>query len=533
MSRTTQAELPRSRPVEPVTKQDAPACRTRSRTTTTTDKRGIDSRTPESGMVTTSVSAENATVKRLRGRTVPGRPTSFSMPTTGSSSLSALYVPSLPAMPRTPPPAPSKDSIRDFAGYFATLSTPRKSHGQGETDPTSAHHLNQNAVSSSSARTESTDNGYSVDTVSPSIPTGSGSACRHDHHQRGRRHSSLSSTTSATLSVSTTTDQTTTTTAEEESRVERELLVPPPRVTLAVATAAASAEPVGRAGLRVRLRVRQPSEEEQGNSLSRSSSNTAAAAKRRRRAIHRHTPEEADDDDEYFDEFRTRKKKRTGSAGKEGLLGGERETRGRELSATASRESTASLGSAAPKSSHGRNTRSSTLAADPAQTLESVGAANKALDDRLREIGLRVVNVASDGNCLFRVFAHQLFDDAGRHLELRRAICDYLKTHAETLSCYNWNEHGESYEQYVTRMRKPKVWGGYLELYAFTQLYACRLIIYESDREQVFGGEGGDVPDNARVVRLSYHGGVHYNSVVPAEQDGEDDVASSVGTEGE
>ncbi|KAJ9119949.1 hypothetical protein QFC24_005432 [Naganishia onofrii] len=144
------------------------------------------------------------------------------------------------------------------------------------------------------------------------------------------------------------------------------------------------------------------------------------------------------------------------------------------------------------------------------------------------------------GNCLFRVFAHQLFDDASRHLELRTSICDYLKTHAETLSCYNWNEHGESYDQYVARMRKPKVWGGYLELYAFTQLYACRLIIYESDREQVFGegGAGGEKEEDmssgnaARVVRLSYHGGVHYNSVVPAERDGqEDDDASSMGSD--
>lgn len=121
----------------------------------------------------------------------------------------------------------------------------------------------------------------------------------------------------------------------------------------------------------------------------------------------------------------------------------------------------------------------------------------------------------STGNCLFRVFAHQLFNDPNRHLEMRTAICDYLKTHADTLSCYNWNEYGESYEQYVARMRKSRVWGGYLELYAFTQLYACRLIIYESDREQVFG-EGNDVPEDAKVVRLSYHGGVHYNSVVPA-----------------
>ncbi|KAJ9098948.1 hypothetical protein QFC19_006172 [Naganishia cerealis] len=406
-------------------------------------------------------------------------------------------------MPRTPPPAPSKDSIRDFAGYFATLSTPRKSHGSGETGPTSA--LNQSAVSS---RTASTDTNDSVDTASPSIS---------DSYSKKRlRCRSLSSTTSATLSVSTT-DHTTTTTAEEESRVERELLVKP-----------RSAAPE-RSGLRVRLRVRQASDGEFETDRSRCPS----VAKRPCKDIDNGGGGDDDDEGEYLETSSrhdtSRKKKRSTRSKnvQDRIIDGKRRTRSRDVSTPASRESTASIGSAVPKSSHGRNTRSNTLAADPAQTLETVGAANKALDDRLREIGLRVVNVASDGNCLFRVFAHQLFDDVSRHFELRTAICDYLKTHADTLSCYNWNEHGESYEQYVTRMRKPKVWGGYLELYAFTQLYACRLIIYESDREQVFG-EGDDVPENAKVVRLSYHGGVHYNSVVPTEQDGEGDDISSM-----
>ncbi|KAI5448939.1 hypothetical protein NCC49_005761 [Naganishia albida] len=388
-------------------------------------------------------------------------------------------------MPRTPPPAPSQDSIRDFVGYFSTLSTPHRNVGRGDTGGTSR--LNQSAVSNSTTSTEST---HSIDTASPSV-----SGTRRMRLRR--RHSAASSDTSATLSVSTTAH--TTTTAEEESRVERELTVAP--------------VPAPRPGLRVRLRLRPPETRDchTGHSTSPGSEK-------------RQQQEEEDDDEEYVDgpKARTRygKKRRTNRVDSplEDVkpLEGKRKRRIRMASSVpGSRESTASLGSMAPRSSHGRNTRSSTLVAEPVQTLESVEAANKALDTRLRQIGLRVFNVASDGNCLFRVFAHQLFNDPNRHLELRTAICDYLKTHADTLSCYNWNEHGESYEQYVARMRKSRVWGGYLELYAFTQLYACRLIIYESDREQVFG-EGDDVPEDAKVVRLSYHGGVHYNSVVPA-----------------
>lgn len=203
MPRPTKPSRPRSRQVEPVSIQDAPARRTRSKTSTNVDHRGIDGATSEPSL------AKKPNVKEpgLLASLHPARALSLSLPSSTSSSL-ALYT--LPAMPRTPPPAPSKDSIRDFVGYFAKLSTPRRNHGAGETGPSSK--LNQSAISTSTTSTETTD---SVDTASPSI-----SARRRI---RPRRHSSVGSDTSATLSVSTTTQ--TTSTAEEESRVERELTV--------------------------------------------------------------------------------------------------------------------------------------------------------------------------------------------------------------------------------------------------------------------------------------------------------------------
>jgi hypothetical protein len=226
-------------------------------------------------------------------------------------------------MPRTPPPAPSQDSIRDFVGYFATLSTPRRNQGSGETGPTSR--LNQSAISDS---TTSTDTIHSVDTASPSV-----SGTRRTRLQR--RHSSPASDTSATLSVSTTTH--TTTTAEEESRVERELTVAP--------------VPAPRPGLRVRLRLRASENSE--SDAARSSS--TGSGKRRE--------EEEDDDEEYVEgpKARTRHGKKRRSNRVESPLedvqpaeGKRKRKRRTRIASTVpgSRESTASIGSVAPRSEY-------------------------------------------------------------------------------------------------------------------------------------------------------------------------------------
>ena len=322
MSRPTKPTRPRSRQVELVSNQDAPARRTRSKTTTNVDHRGIDGATSEPPL------AMKADVKDL-GRLAsvhPARALSLSLPSSTSSSL-ALYT--LPAMPRTPPPAPSKDSIRDFVGYFASLSTPRRNHGAGETGPSSK--LNQSAVSTSTTSTETTD---SVDTASPSV-----SAPRRI---RPRRHSSTGSDTSATLSVSTTTQ--TTTTAEEESRVERELTVTP------------HSQP-SRPHLRVRLTLRRA---DSGTDVDPRNASQDSPEKRGQQDDDDDDDVDEDDDEDYVDSPKGRarqvKKRRTSrvnsTAEENGKhFGGRRRGRSRLAStAPGSRESTASIGSAVPRS---------------------------------------------------------------------------------------------------------------------------------------------------------------------------------------
>lgn len=257
--------------------------------------------------------------ERLSSLRHPARALSLSLPSSTASSL-ALYT--LPAMPRTPPPAPSQDSIRDFVGYFASLSTPRRNQGSGETGQPSK--LNQSAVSSGTTSTETID---SVDTASPSVEA--------PRRSRTRRNSSPDSDTSATLSVSTTTQ--TTTTAEEESRVERELTVTP------------HPQP-SRPHLRVRLTLRRS---DSGTDVDTENSSQSSPGKRE-------TPEDEDDDEDYVESpkvhARQVKKRRTSRVvspveENQKPAVGRRKGRSRLASTVpGSRESTASIGSVVPRS---------------------------------------------------------------------------------------------------------------------------------------------------------------------------------------
>ena len=43
-------------------------------------------------------------------------------------------------------------------------------------------------------------------------------------------------------------------------------------------------------------------------------------------------------------------------------------------------------------------------------------------------MGLHLVEIEADGNCLFRALAHQSFCDEGRHVELREECVRHLLT---------------------------------------------------------------------------------------------------------
>ena len=77
-----------------------------------------------------------------------------------------------------------------------------------------------------------------------------------------------------------------------------------------------------------------------------------------------------------------------------------------------------------------------------------------------------IMEMAADGNCLFRSLSDQLHQDHGNaHGDIRSAVCDYIEQHEEDFSVFlvlDENEEDEDaadFESYVSMMREGKLFG--------------------------------------------------------------------------
>ena len=96
-----------------------------------------------------------------------------------------------------------------------------------------------------------------------------------------------------------------------------------------------------------------------------------------------------------------------------------------------------------------------------------------------------IVEMESDGNCLFRSLSDQiLHDDGESHEHFREKICDYLEKNEDFFKGFvvldddddddntDSDEVGaSSFEDYVKRMREDGEWGGNPELVCAARLY--------------------------------------------------------------
>ena len=147
---------------------------------------------------------------------------------------------------------------------------------------------------------------------------------------------------------------------------------------------------------------------------------------------------------------------------------------------------------------------------------------------KLLEKGLRVVDVAPDGNCLFRAAALHVYGDQSLHREVRTAVCDYMLENQDRFQMVVSSE--KEFAAYVETMRQLSQWGDDPEVRAIEELYDREVEIYTAT-----GGAPGrdvtvpiklnfddDLPpalDPKTRLRLSYHGGNHYNAVLPVGKD--------------
>ncbi|KAJ4971853.1 hypothetical protein NE237_004952 [Protea cynaroides] len=129
--------------------------------------------------------------------------------------------------------------------------------------------------------------------------------------------------------------------------------------------------------------------------------------------------------------------------------------------------------------------------------------------DIRRAKGLEVRRMVEDGNCLFRAVADQVYGDSEAYDLIRQMCMDYMERERDHFSQFIT----EGFTSYCKRKRRDKVYGNNLEIQALSEMYNRPIHIYSYSTEPINifqGSYGTDSPP----VRLSYHHGNHYNSLV-------------------
>ncbi|GKT27635.1 hypothetical protein ADUPG1_013937 [Aduncisulcus paluster] len=148
---------------------------------------------------------------------------------------------------------------------------------------------------------------------------------------------------------------------------------------------------------------------------------------------------------------------------------------------------------------------------------------NKDIFERLEKDGLsmRIVEVGSDGNCLFNAIVDQIHYLQGKGdtvqeftaLELRKLACDEIESDDTTFSSFYLADE-KTKEEYLEEMRKESKWGGFAECIALSRVLKTKLIVHTAfSFPQILGEEF-----EGRTMHISFHqhwfaSGAHYNSL--------------------
>ncbi|XP_061343831.1 OVARIAN TUMOR DOMAIN-containing deubiquitinating enzyme 6-like isoform X2 [Gastrolobium bilobum] len=129
--------------------------------------------------------------------------------------------------------------------------------------------------------------------------------------------------------------------------------------------------------------------------------------------------------------------------------------------------------------------------------------------DIRRAKGYEVKRMMGDGNCLFRAVADQVYGDSELYDLVRQMCIDYMEQERDHFSQFIT----EGFTSYCKRKRRDKVYGNNVEIQAMCEMYNRPIHMYSYTTEPInifHGSYNTDTPP----IRLSYHDGNHYNSLV-------------------
>ncbi|OQS01873.1 hypothetical protein THRCLA_05683 [Thraustotheca clavata] len=136
------------------------------------------------------------------------------------------------------------------------------------------------------------------------------------------------------------------------------------------------------------------------------------------------------------------------------------------------------------------------------------------LRQELHRLGLQLVTIDSDGNCLFRTLSDQLYGDQTHFPDIRKEIVQYIKDHQENLEPFMEDE--ETFDNYCRRMAEDGVWGGNLELYVAALVWKRRIVVHQVDGNRTTIDCGDP---KAPEWHICYYNDEHYDSIRSADDD--------------
>jgi len=147
---------------------------------------------------------------------------------------------------------------------------------------------------------------------------------------------------------------------------------------------------------------------------------------------------------------------------------------------------------------------------------------------KLAQLGMHVIEIVGDGNCLFRAVAHQMYLDQEKHVELRASCCAHMLKHRQRFEAFC----SDNFDSYIKHLSNDGVWGDHLEIKALEEIFDRIIIIYEAEGTKITPMNYVNVEEQEALngkstssyttmkrdleiepILLSYHGRVHYNSI--------------------
>ncbi|OMJ26875.1 OTU domain-containing protein 3 [Smittium culicis] len=98
------------------------------------------------------------------------------------------------------------------------------------------------------------------------------------------------------------------------------------------------------------------------------------------------------------------------------------------------------------------------------------------LETSLKESGLYCKEILGDGNCLFRALSDQYYGDTSKHGQIRHNVCMFILANKQDFEPFIDSD----FESYVKNMRKDGVFGGNMELVAFSRHYGADIKVYQA-----------------------------------------------------